>query len=160
MPFAVFTLLDDKKVIQAMKPFFNIDFTKELLEGGEKFVAGSVRQNIKSGKDVKGVAFQALKESTVKAKKRKGSRQPKKPLVDTGTLRDQSIKAIEQKKNVVKVHVFNKKRIKIALIHNKGQGNMPQREFWGVADNNKDKVTRQVMNILRKKIVRLTGGGL
>lgn len=134
-----------------------IDCTSELLEGGERFIAGRVRQNIREGIDKFGSAFKPLSPATIKAKQRKHSRQPSKPLVDSGQLRDESISAKVIGTNEVKISVFNDDRREIALYHQKGMG-VPKRAFFGVAPKDIARVYRQVKKLVIAKIMGLTRG--
>ena len=142
--------------LDIMTKFINLDFTQEMLEGGEKFVAGQIRQNIRTGTDVEGNPFIDLKPETVEYKKSKGYNQPNKPLVATGMLRDDSIGATVITTNVVKIAVLNTLRKRIAEYHQYGDGSLPKRAFFGIAQKDEDRVKRQVLLVMIKKIDRLT----
>ena len=120
----------------------------EMLNDMADAFVGQTKSNLKSKKDIHGVRFAPLKDSTVKAKKKKGSSFPRTPLIDTGAMRKvyrsktASASSLESKVTVAE------KRKEVAEFHNEGGENLPQREWFGIGT----KLERRLNKMIRAKI--------
>ncbi len=127
--------------------FVNAKIAEMLNDIADAFV-GQTKSNLKKKKDIHGVSFAPLEDSTIRAKKKKGSSFPRTPLIDTGAMRKiyrsktASASSLESKVTVAE------KRKEVAEFHNEGGGNLPQREWFGIGT----KLERRLNKMIRAKI--------
>ena len=90
----------------------------------------------------------------INAIRKKGSKTPTKPLMDTGLMRKvfrsktASASDLESRVDVAK------KRSEIAVFHNDGGSRIPQREWFGIGDKSKKRMNKMIKAKI-KQIVRL-----
>jgi phage gpG-like protein len=125
----------------------------ELLNDMADAFVGQTKSNLKKKKDIHGNRFVPLKESTIKAKKKKGSSFPRTPLIDSGAMRkvyrskDASASSLESRVAVAE------KRKEVAKFHNDGGDNLPQREWFGIGPKTERRLNKMIRAQI-KKIVR------
>ena len=116
----------------------------------------TIKSDVLKGKDIHSKRFKALKVSTIKAKIKKGSRFPNKPLIDTGLMRQifrsksASASSLESRVGVAR------KRKDVATYHNDGGKNNkpPKREWFGIGTKLKKRLDKMVRAKVRQ-IVRI-----
>ena len=116
-----------------------------------------IRDGIASKKDIDGNSFKPLKASTIRQKKRKGYTNPTTPLWAKGQMKEVYIKPRAKKdKEIAKIQVPKGRdginRIVIGDIHNKGEGDIPQRKWYGVGKRAEQKIDKYVQQALREKM--------
>ena len=126
----------------------------QLLNDLADATVGQIKSDVKKGRDINGTPFKKLKDSTINAKKIKGSKTPNKPLMDTGLMRNvhrsktASAGSLESRVDVAK------KRSEIAVFHNDGGGNLPQREWFGIGEKTKKRYNKMIKAKV-KSIIRI-----
>lgn len=105
--------------------------------------AAVIRKRIEQG-DIR----PQLKLSTIMAKQAKGSKGGSRPLYDTGLMKN-SITHKKVKKNVAKLYIKDERYPEsgtevnyVAYLHENGAGRLPQRKFWGVSEEQFDKIAK------------------
>tara|TARA_Y100000310_G_C20344416_1_gene651337 strand:+ start:66 stop:629 length:564 start_codon:yes stop_codon:yes gene_type:complete len=143
-----------------------------------------IENGIKYGRDINGKQFKPLKPSTVHSKRAKNSKMPRRPLIDTGMMSKTYVrkratssnphcvlKPANARKDISKYHQYGTKKHKIVagagkaipiytargqLIFRKSAivGPIPQREWFGISKNARQKCLSQknriVGDILRR----------
>lgn len=84
---------------------------------------------------ITGGRLEPLEGSTVRAKRRKGSTTARFPLIDTGTMRNVVITKQATASDPTARIEPPKSRAKIAVFHQDGLGENPEREWFGVSKN-------------------------
>ena len=125
----------------------------EMLNDIADTVVGQIKTDVKKGKDIHGQPFEPLKRLTIKAKKKKGSKTPNKPLMDTGLMRKIFRSKSASASNLESIVDVAKKRNKVAEYHNFGKGNLPERVWFGIGDKTKRRLNKMIRAKI-KKIVR------
>lgn len=164
-----------KTNLQHLARLRSVDVTNSLLEGAQRFVAGSIRDNLKKSVDENDQTFKPLanqrggvrsnfkKGIFLKSKHARGvvrsARSQSKPLIDTGKLLN-SVKAVRFGFNKVVVRIRRADRKDIAVYQHFGTDKIPARPFFGIRPSQLAKVRRQVIQILKRDIERATSGRL
>ncbi len=84
---------------------------------------------------IKGGRLEPLEGATVRAKRRKGSATARHPLIDTGTMRNVVITKQATASSPIAIIEPPKSRAEIAVFHQDGLGDNPEREWFGVSRN-------------------------
>tara|TARA_Y100000401_G_scaffold117578_1_gene127327 strand:+ start:5742 stop:6179 length:438 start_codon:yes stop_codon:yes gene_type:complete len=117
-------------------------------------IADATVQDIISGiensTDINNRPFKRLKPATIKAKKRKGSKTPTKPLLDEGKMKNVYVKkrATQSSKRAT-ISVNQRDRAVPSIVHNEGLDPMPKREWFGYSKRMDKKA-----NIIAKEHIR------
>ena len=133
--------------------FVNKKIAEMLNDIADAFV-GQTKSNVEKGKDINMKSFAPLADSTKEAKRKKGSRFPNKPLMDSGLMRkvfrskSASASSLESRVGVAQ------KRKEIAQFHNDGGDNLPKREWFGIGTKTERRIN-QMIRAKMKTIVRL-----
>ncbi len=131
-----------------------IDFKKAIksLINESLFEAAQINvKDIKQGLDTSQgprVAITKLKNSTIKAKRKKGYLKPSTPLIATGMMR--RLPPVKMKGNKAIISIANK-RAEIAQYHERGAGRLPKREFFDIYPQTLMKINK----MLQTKLVQL-----
>ena len=131
----------------------NFDFSKELNLSSGIIIKDIVKKN-KSGKDINGNAIKPLKQSTITAKKLKGSSDPSRALFDTGRMvgrgsakgvggRGPFLSQRASKMNQTAIVSVAGDRGEIGRYHNDGDG-VPQREWFGISKDAEKNIIRMI----------------
>ena len=119
-----------------------------------------IKAETKKGKDIDGRKFTKLRSSTAKLKRKKGSKTPTKPLMDTDRMRD----GIYRNKTATKLSLESQIKVpndrqKVASYHLEGSGSLPVRKFFGVGKKLEKKLNKylglhlsKIIAIHRKKM--------
>ena len=126
----------------------------QLLNDLADITVGTIKSDTKKGKDIEGNPFKRLKQSTINAKRKKGSKTPTKPLMDTGLMRKVFRSKTASASDLASRDDVAKKRSEIAVFHNDGGSRIPQREWFGIGDKSKKRMNKMIKAKI-KQIVRL-----
>lgn len=127
--------------------FVNKKIAEMLNDLADTFVS-QTKINLNKKKDIHGDKFKPLKSSTIKAKKKKGSKTPSFPLVDTGKMK-KVFRSKTASASSLESHVTTaEQRKEVAEFHNEGGDNLPQREWFGIGT----KTERRFNKMIRAKI--------
>ena len=126
----------------------------EILNDMAESAVNTIVNETEQGKDVDGKRFTRLRASTVKSKRKKGYRNPSKPLIATGLMKRifKSKKATES--SLSSEVTVAKKRTDIAEYHISGAGNLPKRVFFGVGKTLEGKLTK-IINLRIEKLIKV-----
>lgn len=100
-----------------------------------------------------GTKWAKLKKETIARKRKKGSKNPTKPLIDKGYLR---MPTVESKVNEARVKIAQS-REEIGPYHNEGGDNLPKREHWAVYPEAIKQIERMKEAIFERKIKQIFG---
>ena len=138
------------KKIREEFDFNNIPKIHQLVNNVAGMIIVDIKQSVAKGVDLNGSKFKALKPSTIRAKRKKGSSTPQKPLMDTHRMVGRGgaggsqtgmdftggtgiyLKGATRGNNKANIRI-SADREDIARIHNEGEGDMPKREWFGVS---------------------------
>ena len=158
------------KKIREEFDFNNIPKIHQLVNNVAGMIIVDIKQSVAKGVDLNGSKFKALKPSTIRAKRKKGSSTPQKPLMDTHRMVGRGgvggsqtgmdftggtgiyLKGATRGNNKANIRI-SADREDIARIHNEGEGDMPKREWFGIskrAENSADKMVKEFMRVLYK----------
>ena len=112
-----------------------------------------IKAQTKAGKDIDGRKFTKLRSSTAKLKRKKGSKTPTKPLMDTDRMRD----GIYRNKTATKLSLESQIKVpndrqKVASYHLEGSGSLPVRKFFGVGKKLESKINKLIKLRIKKLI--------
>ena len=133
---------------------FRKDTVAKILNDMADTAVKTMVNETEQGKDIQGKNFTRLKASTVKSKRKKGYRNPSKPLIATGLMKNifKSKKATTQSlSSEVKVA---KKRKDIAEYHIDGAGSLPKRVFFGVGKTLEGKL-KKIIKLRLEKLIKV-----
>ena len=120
----------------------------EMLNDLADIFVGQTKKGLEKKKDIHGNKFASLKASTIKAKKKNGSKSPSFPLVDTGKMK-KVFRSKTASASSLESHVTTaEQRKEVAEFHNEGGDNLPQREWFGIGT----KTERRFNKMIRAKI--------
>ena len=107
----------------------------------------------KQGLDKDGKKFKPLKQATIRAKSKKGYRNPTKPLIGTGKMIGVHRTKKATSSSLSSVVSIPKNSQEIAEYHIAGAGNLPKRVFFGVGKPF-EKVMDRFVKAKMKKLIR------
>lgn len=112
-----------------------------------------IKAETKSGKDVAGRKFTRLRASTAKGKKKRGSKTPTKPLLDTGRM----VGGIYRNKTASKLSLESQIKVpnnrqEVASYHLEGSGSLPVRKFFGIGKKLEGKLNKLIKLRIKKLI--------
>ena len=123
----------------------------DILNDIAEIVSGQIKEDVDKGVGVKG-KLKALKASTIKAKRKRGSRNARKPLIDTGKMVNVEItKTATGKSLMSEIDVVRSMR-EIAEYHNTGAGHLPKRLWFGIGKKSVSRVNKVLRAKVRKAI--------
>ena len=94
-----------------------------------------IEDGIKAGRDITGSPMTKLQPDTIADKRKKGYESPRTALFATGTMKKVYIpksKRANKTRQVVEI-IVAKKRDDVGVYHQKGGGNLPKREWFGIS---------------------------
>ena len=112
----------------------NLDLSRALNEAADVVVL-DIEDGIKAGRDITGSPMTKLQPDTIADKRKKGYPSPRTALFATGTMKKVYIpksKRANKTRQVVEI-IPAKKRKDIGVYHQKGGGNLPKREWFGIS---------------------------
>ncbi len=112
----------------------NLDLSRELNEAADVVVL-DIENGIKYGRDITGSPMAKLQPDTIADKRKKGYSSPRTALFATGTMKKAYVpkgKRANKTRQVVEI-IPAKKRKDIGVYHQKGGGNLPKREWFGIS---------------------------
>ena len=121
-----------------------------------QMIVSDIRQGIQRGLDINDNTFIRLKDSTVRSKRKKGSKNPSKPLWDEGIMKEVYVKPLATKaKPRAKIRAPKGKgrtsRVKVGIIHNTGDG-VPKRQWFGIGSRVAAKLDKAMKLQLKEKL--------
>lgn len=125
-----------------LRPLLNLDLSP-VLNSAAEIVRKNIRKRFKDGTDLEGGALEALQPETIMSKKRKGYKAPALPLTARGKLANNQLIARASKSNQVAIVYINPSGAnysgtpadEIYGFHHDGEGDLPVRRTFGIADN-------------------------
>ena len=130
--------------------FNNLPF---LLNESARIVKQTIESDTDKGIDVNGDRFKPLKTATIKAKRRKGSPHPTKPLIDKGVMKVTYIGKRATKAKPEASLIMPKESDVYGPLHNEGgyvAGQPPQREWFGISNNANTAIDKFINRWLRE----------
>ena len=132
----------------------NLDLHRELNRAGE-IISRDHFLRLESGKDVSGSQMTPLKGATID---RKGFNQI---LVDTGQMRNLVIERATKSNQVVEVHPGRIRKYKgtnvtmadVGGFHQKGNKNLPKREWFGISSDAEKRIMKFMRDRIRREII-------
>ena len=121
----------------------------QMLNDIADMAVGQMKSDIDKGRDFEGRKFASLKESTIKSKRKKGSKFPRKPLIDTGLMQKVFRSKSASASSLVSEVSTAKKRKEVAIYHNEGAGNLPERKWFGVGKKSKRRFDKYIKSRIR-----------
>jgi hypothetical protein len=112
----------------------NLDLSRALNEAADVVVL-DIEDGIKAGRDITGSPMTKLQPDTIADKRKKGYPSPRTALFATGTMKKVYIpksKRANKTRQVVEI-IVAKKRDDVGVYHQKGGGNLPKREWFGIS---------------------------
>ena len=112
----------------------NLDLSRELNEAADVVVL-DIENGIKYGRDITGSPMAKLQPDTIADKRKKGYESPRTALFATGTMKKAYVpkgKRANKTRQVVEI-IPAMKRKDIGVYHQKGGGNLPKREWFGIS---------------------------
>ena len=122
----------------------------QMLNDIADIAVGQIKKDLSKGKDINGKAFAPLKNSTIKAKRRKGSKFPTKPLIDTGLMKNVYRSRNASASSLISEVSTAKARSEVAIYHNTGAGSLPERLWFGIGKKTKRRYDKYIRARLRK----------
>jgi hypothetical protein len=131
----------------------NLDLHRELNRAGE-IISRDHFVRLESGKDVNGSRMTPLKDATID---RKGFNQI---LVDTDQMRHLIIDRATKTNQVVEVHPGRIRKYKgtnvtmadVGGYHQKGNKNLPKREWFGISENAEKRIVQFMRDKIRREV--------
>ena len=142
------TTIDISKAFNLNKISF--DLSKEINEAA-KAVVKDHDKRLSFGQGVDGKMMAKLQPSTIKSKRLKGYAKPRVPLYATGTMKNIRIDKKATRTNQEARLTPPKSRSEIGVYHQKGNINLPQREWFGVTE----KVEKDLLRTMSIRIERI-----
>ena len=129
-----------------------------LLNDIAEITAGQIKTDVKKGMGVK-TKLKPLKASTIKRKRKKGSRFPRKPLIDTGKMTNVVQTKEASRTNLMSEIDVARNMREIADYHNEGAGHLPKRLWFGIGKKTKDRV-KKMFKARARDIIKTSLGKL
>tara|TARA_Y100001963_G_C6715730_1_gene416532 strand:- start:661 stop:1101 length:441 start_codon:yes stop_codon:yes gene_type:complete len=126
----------NKKIAQMLNDIANI-------------AVSQIKSDMDKGRDIEGKKFAPLKDSTVESKKKKGSKYPRRPLIDTGLMQKVFRSKSASASSLVSEVSTAKKRKEVAIYHNEGAGKLPERKWFGVGKKTKRRFDKYIKSRIR-----------
>ena len=127
----------------------NLDLSRELNEAADVVVL-DIENGIKYGRDITGSPMTKLQPDTIADKRKKGYPSPRTALFATGTMKKVYIpksKRANKTRQVVEI-IVAKKRDDVGVYHQKGGGNLPKREWFGISKT----AEKRAFNLLEMRV--------
>ena len=127
----------------------NLDLSRELNEAAD-IVVLDIENGIKYGRDITGSPMAKLQPDTIADKRKKGYSSPRTALFATGTMKKVYIpksKRANKTRQVVEI-IVAKKRDDVGVYHQKGGGNLPKREWFGISKT----AEKRAFNLLEMRV--------
>ncbi len=127
----------------------NLDLSRELNEAAD-IVVLDIENGIKYGRDITGSPMTKLQPDTIADKRKKGYESPRTALFATGTMKKVYIpksKRANKTRQVVEI-IAAKKRDDVGVYHQKGGGNLPKREWFGISKT----AEKRAFNLLEMRV--------
>lgn len=113
-----------------------------------QIVTKDIEKGITISKDVRNKPFKRLKSATIKAKQRKGSAHPSRPLEDTGAMKKVYIKQYASKSKPKAIITMPKRIGDVGVFHNLGgttvKGKPPLREWFNISPRADKKIDKYI----------------
>tara|TARA_R100000093_G_scaffold33598_1_gene17936 strand:- start:348 stop:794 length:447 start_codon:yes stop_codon:yes gene_type:complete len=127
----------------------NLDLSRTLNEAADVVVL-DIENGIKYGRDITGSPMTKLQPDTIADKRKKGYPSPRTALFATGTMKKVYIpksKRANKTRQVVEI-IVAKKRDDVGVYHQKGGGNLPKREWFGISKT----AEKRAFNLLEMRV--------
>jgi len=127
----------------------NLDLSRALNEAADVVVL-DIEDGIKAGRDITGSPMTKLQPNTIADKRKKGYESPRTALFATGTMKKVYIpksKRANKTRQVVEI-IVAKKRDDVGVYHQKGGGNLPKREWFGISKT----AEKRAFNLLEMRV--------
>jgi hypothetical protein len=127
----------------------NLDLSRALNEAADVVVL-DIEDGIKAGRDITGSPMTKLQPDTIADKRKKGYESPRTALFATGTMKKVYIpksKRANKTRQVVEI-IVAKKRDDVGVYHQKGGGNLPKREWFGISKT----AEKRAFNLLEMRV--------
>ncbi len=127
----------------------NLDLSRALNEAADVVVL-HIEDGIKAGRDITGSPMTKLQPDTIADKRKKGYPSPRTALFATGTMKKVYIpksKRANKTRQVVEI-IVAKKRDDVGVYHQKGGGNLPKREWFGISKT----AEKRAFNLLEMRV--------
>ena len=127
----------------------NLDLSRALNEAADVVVL-DIENGIKYGRDITGSPMTKLQPDTIADKRKKGYPSPRTALFATGTMKKVYIpksKRANKTRQVVEI-IVAKKRDDVGVYHQKGGGNLPKREWFGISKT----AEKRAFNLLEMRV--------
>tara|TARA_R100000789_G_scaffold56843_1_gene55082 strand:+ start:25 stop:471 length:447 start_codon:yes stop_codon:yes gene_type:complete len=127
----------------------NLDLSRALNEAADVVVL-DIEDGIKAGRDITGSPMTKLQPDTIADKRKKGYPSPRTALFATGTMKKVYIpksKRANKTRQVVEI-IVAKKRDDVGVYHQKGGGNLPKREWFGISKT----AEKRAFNLLEMRV--------
>lgn len=127
----------------------DLDMSRELNEAADVIVL-DIEKGIKAGRDITGSPMTKLRPETIAYKRKKGYQSPRTALHATGIMKKVYIpkdKRATKSRQVAEI-IVAKKRDDVGVYHQKGGGNLPKREWFGISKT----AERRAYNLLEMRV--------
>lgn len=115
------------------------------------------KQGFERSESPTGERWEPLAEKTIERKRKKGSKSPTMPLIDTGAMQ-KAVAGSTQTYGYVRLAAKRSEPVSggdsISTIHHMGLGNVPRREHWGIYAKAIPRITRLFLLHIKEVLSR------
>jgi len=150
---AVKTVTDTFDIRLAIKTLKR--FTPVIVNDAADIVKKDITAGIEYGRDIKGKPLTPLLPATIKAKRSKGVEFPRRILWEKGIMQNSYVNQRATRRIPVAVLICPKSRTEIGGYHQKGEGNNPVREWFGISTTAHKRIDEHI----RIKLIEILRSG-